>query len=283
MTILDTIADYARVRVARDSAAAPLEAVRESALTIAYAQRDGAANDPCPGRDETPRGPLFGFGSALVKPDLAFIAEVKKASPSKGVIDPVFNFEQIALDYANAGADCISCLTEPKWFMGSDEIFARCRLNQWLPMIRKDFVIDEYQIYQAKLIGAQAVLLICSILDQPTITRYLAICDELGLDALAETHDEDEIRMADAAGARIIGVNNRNLKDFSVDFANAQRLRSLIPEDVVYVAESGVKTADDVRTVARLGADAVLVGEALMRAEDKRAALDAFKAAAKEA
>lgn len=210
---------------------------------------------------------------ALRKDGLSFICEVKKASPSKGVISEDFPYLDIAREYEQAGADCISCLTEPKWFQGSNQIFTDIRDQVSTPMIRKDFTVDEYQIYQAKRMGADAVLLICAILDTPTIARYLGICEELGMSALVEAHDEKEIQSAVDAGAKIIGVNNRNLKDFSVDFSNAARLRDLIPADCLYVAESGVKTPEDVAALRKIGADAVLMGEVLMRAADKSALL----------
>ena len=223
---------------------------------------------------------FYRFGKALKKPGISVISEIKKASPSKGIIAEDFPYLDIAGAYERAGADCISCLTEPKWFMGSDDIFAEVRAYTKLPMIRKDFVVDEYQIYQAKLLGADAVLLICALLDTETIGYYLDICNKLGMDALVETHDEQEIKSALSAGAKLIGVNNRNLKDFSVDFSNAIRLRELIPSDKVYVAESGVKTANDAETIAKTGADAVLIGEALMRSDDKEGFINAFKKAA---
>ena len=187
---------------------------------------------------------------------------------------------RIAADYEEAGADAISCLTEPKWFLGSDEIFREIRAEVRTPMIRKDFTVDPYQIYQAAVMGADCVLLICALLDTETIIRYLGICEELGLAALVEAHDGEEIAKAVRAGALMIGVNNRNLKDFSVDLGNAQRLRELIPPHCLYVAECGVKTAADAAALRRAGADAVLVGEALMRAEDKGAFLGEMRRAA---
>ncbi len=247
--ILDELAAYARERVAADKERVPLEAQRRRALAL-------------------PKGDLR-FETALRQPGMRFICEVKKASPSKGLIDPVFPYLDIARDYEAAGADCVSCLTEPKWFLGSDEIFAEIRETISLPMIRKDFTVDEYQIYQAKEMGADAELLICALLDIQDLRRYLALCEELGLTALVETHDEKEIESAVTAGARVIGVNNRNLKDFSVDFSNASRLRDLVPADKVFVAESGVKNVEDVAALRAMGADAVLMGEVLMRAEDK--------------
>ena len=220
---------------------------------------------------------LYRFGQALKKPGISVISEIKKASPSKGIISEDFPYLDIAGAYERAGADCISCLTEPKWFKGSDDIFAQVRAYTSLPMIRKDFVIDEYQIYQAKLLGADAVLLICALLDTETIARYLDICRELKMDALVETHDEPEIESALKAGAKIIGVNNRNLKDFSVNFDNAMRLREMIPEDRVYVAESGVQSIEDAAAIKQTGADAVLIGEALMRTDDRAGFINAFK------
>ena len=218
------------------------------------------------------------FYDAVAKPGMSFICEVKKASPSKGVIDPVFDYMTIARDYETAGADCISCLTEPKWFLGSDEIFRNIRATIKMPMLRKDFVVDEYQLYQAKVLGANCVLLICALLDTDTVARYLDICEKLGLAALVEAHDEAEIASAVSVGARMIGVNNRN---FSVDLGNAARLRERIPAGTLYVAESGVKTPSDAAAMKAIGADAVLMGEVLMRAADKKAALDAMREAAK--
>ena len=219
------------------------------------------------------------FYGAVARPGMSFICEVKKASPSKGVIDPVFDYLAIARAYERAGAEAVSCLTEPKWFLGSDAIFRDIRAAISTPMLRKDFVVDEYQLYQAKTMGADCALLICAILDTATLARYLGICEDLGLAALTEAHDETEIAAAVAAGARMIGVNNRNLKDFSVDLGNAARLRERIPADRLYVAESGVKTPADAAAMQQIGADAILMGEALMRAEDKAAALAAMREA----
>lgn len=262
MTILDQLAAHARQRVAADREAIPLEAME------ALARQGGKAQGEA-------------FLSALKQPGMGFICEVKRASPSKGLIAPHFPYLDIARDYEAAGADCISCLTEPKWFLGSDDIFREIRQTVSTPMIRKDFTVDAYQIYQAKVMGANAVLLICALLDTATIARYLDLCDQLGLAALVETHDEGEIASAVAAGAKLIGVNNRNLKDFSVDFTNAARLRDLIPPEAVYVAESGVKGPEDAAVLKSIGVDAALVGEALMRANDKGATLAALREAAK--
>ncbi len=255
--ILDQLAAYARIRVEKDAEENSVDVLKEL----------------CCNSSAYPNRPRFCFEQALRREGLSFICEVKKASPSKGIISQSFPYLDIAAEYEQAGADCISCLTEPKWFLGSDKIFTDIRASVNIPMIRKDFTVDEYQIYQAKLMGADAVLLICAILDTKTIASYLEICDRLGMTALVETHDEAEIQSAVAAGARVIGVNNRNLKDFSVDFSNAARLRDLIPPECMYVAESGVKCAEDVAALKRIGADAVLMGEVLMRANNKAALL----------
>lgn len=279
MTILDEIAAYAKVRVEEDKKAVSLSEIKrlciEKKVAVkSAAMKSGNASDDV---NAEQNANSHRFMKALQKPGMSFISEVKKASPSKGIIAEDFPYTDIAKAYEDAGTDCISCLTEPKWFLGSDRIFTEIRENVTVPMIRKDFTVDEYQIYQAYLMGADAVLLICAILSIEQLKAYLDIVEDLGMDALVETHDEQEIRMAVEAGARIIGVNNRNLKDFSVDFSNAERLRSLIPADCVYVAESGVKGPDDIRVLKRIGADAVLIGETLMRADDKKAMLDALK------
>lgn len=258
-TILDVIAAHARERVARDKERVGAEAMRELARL-----RGGNGT---------------AFYDAVARPGMSFICEVKRASPSKGVIDPVFDYLSIARDYEAAGADCVSCLTEPKWFLGSDEIFCDIRRAVAVPMLRKDFVVDEYQLCQAKVMGADCALLICALLDTAALARCLAVCEELGLAALAEAHDEAEIASAVSAGARMIGVNNRSLRDFSVDLGNAARLRALIPPDRLYVAESGVTTGADAAAMKSVGADAILMGEALMRAADKKAALAAMREA----
>lgn len=257
MTILDELAAYAQERSAAAQAIHPLIEVRSVALSL-------------------PKG-NFAFEKALKKDDIAFICECKKASPSKGLIAPDFPYLQIAKDYAAAGADAISVLTEPKWFLGSDEYLRQIAAAVKLPCLRKDFTVDAYMIYTAKLLGASAVLLICSILSETQLNEYIARCDELGISALVEAHDEHEVSTALRAGARIVGVNNRNLKDFTVDTANSRRLRELIPRDIVFVSESGVRSAADVAALRQIGADAVLVGETLMRAPDKATKLAELK------
>ena len=253
MSILDALADHARERVAAAKKSVSPEHMRTDAQAL-------------------PRGD-FPFEKALRAPGVSFICECKKASPSKGLIAPEFPYLDIACEYEAAGADAVSVLTEPKWFLGRDEYLAQIAAAVKIPCLRKDFVVDEYMIDQAKTLGAAAVLLICAILDEPHLRDYIARCDELGLSALVEAHDEAEIETALRAGARIIGVNNRNLKDFSVDTGNSGRLRSLVPDGVLFVAESGVSTAADVAALREAGVDAVLIGEALMRAPDKRAKL----------
>ncbi|MCR5720299.1 MAG: indole-3-glycerol phosphate synthase TrpC, partial [Lachnospiraceae bacterium] len=200
----------------------------------------------------------------------SIICEIKKASPSKGVIDPEFKYLQIGKEYERAGGDCISCLTEPYWFLGSDEIFKNVREEVSIPMLRKDFVVDEYQIYQAALMGANCILLIVELLDDDTLAKYLETAKKLGLCVLTETHDDVQVKRAVSLGAKVIGINNRNLKDFTVDVRNSLRLRELIPDDCICVAESGIKTVSDAVMMYEGGADAILVGEALMRSDNKR-------------
>lgn len=257
MNILDQLADYARYRTEQAKKTVPLSAVRERALTM-------------------PKGG-FSFERALQKPGLSFICECKKASPSKGLIAPDFPYLQIAKEYEAAGADCISVLTEPKWFLGNDAYLREIAEAVSIPCLRKDFTVDAYMIYEAKLLGASAVLLICAILSEAQMKEYLAVCETLGLSALVEAHDEAEVEKALSAGARMIGVNNRNLKDFTVDTENSRRLRSMIPKGTLFVSESGVSGPEDVERLAQIGADAVLVGEALMRAADKKQALSELR------
>lgn len=253
MTILDQLAGYARERTQQAKRKLPLDDMKRQALSL-------------------PKG-SFAFENALKKPGISFICECKKASPSKGLIAPEFPYLQIAKAYEAAGADCISVLTEPKWFLGSDQYLREIASAVSIPCLRKDFTVDEYMIYEAKVLGASAVLLICSILSEAQGKEYIHVCDELGLSALVEAHDEKEVSAAVRAGARIIGVNNRNLKDFSVDTDNSRRLRELIPKDVLFVSESGVSSAGDVAKLREIGADAVLIGETLMRAPDKKGKL----------
>lgn len=257
MTILKQLSDYAKERTEKMKKIISPEEMKQQALSL-------------------PKG-TFAFENALKTNDIAFICECKKASPSKGVIAESFPYLDIAKEYESAGADCISVLTEPKWFLGNEQYLKEIAESVSIPCIRKDFTVDEYMIYEAKVLGASAVLLICAILSEEQIKDYISICDTLGMSALVEAHNEREIQAALRAGARIIGVNNRNLKDFSVDTDNSRRLRALIPNDVLFISESGVRCAEDVATLRKIGADAVLVGEALMRASDKKSKLDELR------
>lgn len=219
----------------------------------------------------------FPFKKALSGDEISFICEVKRASPSKGLIAPDFPYLDIARDYEKAGASAISCLTEPFWFKGKDEYLTEISRAVKIPVLRKDFTVDEYMIYQAKTLGASAVLLICSILSKEQLSEYLGIAHSLGLSALVETHDEEEVRTALAVGAGIIGVNNRDLRTFTVDINNSARLRKLVPPEVLFVSESGIKTAADIEALRSNGTNAVLIGETLMRSPDKKAALDELR------
>ena len=257
MTILDKLSEHAFERVKAAKKSVSLDEIKSCAIAL-------------------PKGD-FEFEKALRKPDISFICECKKASPSKGIIAEDFPYLEIAKEYEKAGADCISVLTEPKWFLGSDNYLKEIAAAVSVPCLRKDFTVSDYQIYEAKLLGAKAVLLICSILSAEQIKEYIGICDRLGISALVEAHDECEIRVAVNSGARIIGVNNRNLKDFSVDTDNSRRMRELVPKDIIFVSESGVQTAEDVQKLREIGADAVLIGETLMRAENKKARLSELR------
>ncbi len=252
-TILNTIAEYTEKRYASIIKNKPFEKIKAQALAM-------------------PKG-SFEFEKALKEDGLSFICEVKKASPSKGVIAEDFPYLKIAQEYEKAGAACISCLTEPKWFMGSDKYLKEIVQVVSIPVLRKDFTVCEYQIYEAKLLGAKAVLLICALLDTDTIKEYIKICDSLGISAVVEAHDEREVNSALTAGARIIGVNNRNLNDFTVDVNNSTKYRSMIPRDVIFVSESGIRTHRDIQVLLDNKTDAVLIGETLMRADNKKAVL----------
>lgn len=257
MTILDELAAYAKERTEANKAKISLASIRREA-------------------EDLPRLD-FAFEKSLAKEGLSFICECKKASPSKGLIAENFPYLDIAKEYEAAGADCISVLTEPKWFLGSDEYLREIASAVKIPCLRKDFTVDEYMIHEARVLGASAVLLICSILSTEQIKEYIDICDSLGLSAIVETHDENEICSALDAKARIVGVNNRNLKDFTVDTGNSANLRKLVPSDVLFVAESGIKDHEDAVKLKAIGADAILVGETMMRASDKTLMLKTLK------
>lgn len=253
MTILEQLARHAQERTEQAKSKTSLEEIKRQALNL-------------------PKGD-FAFENALKGKDIAFICECKKASPSKGLIAPYFPYLEIAKEYQEGGADCLSVLTEPKWFLGSSQYLKDIAAKVSLPCLRKDFTVDPYMIYEAKLLGAAAVLLIVSILTQEELKHYINICDELGLSALVEAHDQFELEQALNAGARIVGINNRNLKDFSVDTDNSRRLRELVPKEVLFVSESGVNSSENIKRLRDIGADAVLIGESLMRAPDKKAKL----------
>lgn len=259
--ILDDLAAATRARVERKKAQIPLETVKEQALNVAA--KEGTFTFP--------------FEQAIAKKGISFICEVKKASPSKGIIAEDFPYLEIAREYEKAGADCISVLTETDYFKGEDRFLREINDAVQIPTIRKDFIIDEYMIYEAKLLGASCVLLIAALLDTETIRQYKAICDQLGLSALVEAHDEAEVASALAAGARMVGVNNRNLKDFTVDIHNSTRLRELVPRNILFVAESGIKTAEDIAELVSAGVNGVLIGETLMRSSDKARMLDELR------
>ncbi len=269
--ILDTIAKASRIRVEKAKLQLPLQNLK----SIIY---DGAGARSFHGRN------AFAFERALKKyiktapgNEISFICEVKKASPSKGIIAEDFPYLQIAKEYERAGAAAISVLTEPEFFKGSSEYLTEISSNVSIPVLRKDFTVDEYQIYEAKAIGADAVLLICALLDTQTIKKYLSVCNELGLSALVEAHTEDELKSAITAGARVIGVNNRNLQTFEVNIDNSIRLRKLVPKDIIFVAESGIKTAEDMALLKEAGVDGVLIGETLMRSTNKKEQLNALR------
>jgi indole-3-glycerol phosphate synthase len=283
MNILDRLVQAAARRVARDKQILPPE--RLTALCRDLRRSEpmsppgaGAPNihrraSPPAARDSGVPAESLAFETALRAPGISFICEVKRASPSKGLIAADFPYADIARDYQAAGAACISVLTEPDYFLGSDDYLLEIAQIVTLPVLRKDFIIDPYQIYQAKLLGAKAVLLICAVLDPERLREYLSVADQLGLSALTEAHDGPELQTALAAGARIIGVNNRDLRTFQVDLSHSVRLRHMTPPEVLFVAESGISSHKDIQWLEQNGVDAVLVGEALMREPDRQAAL----------
>lgn len=253
--ILDQLAESTRQRVEKRKKIKSLERVKEEALACSI------TND-------------YPFEQSLSAEGMSFICEVKKASPSKGVIASEFPYLEIAEEYQKAGASAISVLTEPEYFQGSDQYLQEIAKAVSIPVLRKDFTVDAYQIYEAKVLGASAVLLICSLLDDQELKEFLETAHSLGLSALVEAHDEEEVKRGLKAGARIIGVNNRDLKTFTVNIRNSINLRQLIPQNVIYVSESGITTPEDVGELYRNGTAAVLIGETLMRSPDKKAMLE---------
>ena len=275
--ILDEIAAKTKERVAEQKKKVPLEEMKRQALDIVARETDNGSSPYS----------KFPFRDNLAADGISFICEVKKASPSKGLIAPDFPYVEIAKEYEAAGASAISVLTEPFYFQGSNQFLMDIKKEVNIPLLRKDFTVDEYMIYEAKVIGASAVLLICAILDDEQLGLYLQLAHELGMSALVEAHDEDEVRRAIACGAGIIGVNNRDLRTFTVDIMNSVRLRKLIPDTVpatdtgatadtlapqkmVYVSESGIKAKEDIDRLKANGTDAVLIGETFMRSPDKK-------------
>lgn len=219
----------------------------------------------------------FQFEKKLRMPGMHFICEVKKASPSKGLIAEHFPYVEIAKEYEKAGADCISVLTEPEFFLGKNSYLKEIKQTVKIPVLRKDFTINEYQIYQAKALGADCILLICALLTEEELKRYLAVADELLMSAIVEAHDEEEVKKAVCAGARILGVNNRNLKTFEVDIKNSLRLRSLVPKEILFVAESGITSHAEVSELQQANVNAVLIGESLMKSSDKQKMLTSLR------
>ncbi|NDO46321.1 indole-3-glycerol phosphate synthase TrpC [Clostridium sp. ASF356] len=215
----------------------------------------------------------FPFYKALQSKNMAFICEVKKASPSKGIISEEFDFINIAKQYEKAGANAISCLTEPYYFLGRDEHLKQISENVSIPILRKDFTVSEYMIYQAKLLGASAILLVCSILKEGQLQEYLELAHSLGLSALVEARTAEEVKKAVEVGAKIIGINNRDLESFRIDMTQSQQLRNLVPDSCIFVSESGIQTPEDVIKLKQIGTNAVLVGEVLMKAENKEQTL----------
>ena len=280
MNILETITERTRERIREQENLIPLSQMRRMAEAVLREERAGAAAEADSAGERKGAGhgtvDMPAFERALRQPGMSFICEVKKASPSKGIIAEDFPYMDIAKDYEAAGASAISCLTEPYWFLGSDVYLEEIAENVSIPVLRKDFTCSEYMIWQAKALGASAVILICSVLDDGELRAYHRLTEELHMSALVEAHDADEIERAKQAGARIIGVNNRNLKDFSVDIGHSARLRQLAGEDTVFVSESGIRTPEDMRALRENGTDAVLIGEMLMRAPDRQAALRAL-------
>lgn len=275
--ILDTIAESSRLRVAKAKELLPPEQLKaliyENAGVRSFNSRNAFAFERALKDYHYETAEYSGEGGSenTEQPEkVAFICEVKKASPSKGIIAEDFRYLDIGKDYEKAGADVISVLTEPEYFKGDNRYLMEISQTVNIPVLRKDFTVDEYQIYEAKLIGADAVLLICSLLDTKVLHNYIKICNELGLSALVEAHTEEEVLSALEAGARVIGVNNRNLQTFEVDLNNSIRLRNLVPKDIIFVAESGIKTAEEITKLRTAGVNAVLIGETLMRSPNKR-------------
>lgn len=292
--ILDKIAKHTRERVSAEKQVIPLEEIKPLALALASHHNIHECNALTNSQSITIGDiehysdlkpstckPLstFPFERALASQGMSFICEVKKASPSKGIISHRFPYLDTAREYESAGASAISVLTEPKFFLGSDIYLSEIKQHVAIPVLRKDFIIDEYQIYQSKLIGADAILLICSLLDTKTLCRYIELADSIGLSCLVEAHSQEEIESALAAKARIIGINNRNLQTFEVDINTSISLRKYVPDNIIFVSESGISTIEDIRKLCDINASAVLIGEAFMRSNNISQSLSNLKGA----
>jgi indole-3-glycerol phosphate synthase len=299
--ILDDIVKSTKIRVERAKERLPLNKeiskevmfTKEAKLSnnILLFEETNLSNKNMPSKDNKfsydnsltkqtqvePIGNRLSFEEALKINNINFICEVKKASPSKGIIANDFPYIKIAKEYEAAGASCISVITEPDYFLGSDKYLSEIRDNVNIPILRKDFIIDEYQIYESKLLGADCILLICSILTREQLLYYLELCDELQLSVLVEAHDEEEVKLAVSVGARMIGVNNRNLNDFSVNMTNSLALRELVPNNILFISESGIKTPEEILLCKRANVNGVLIGETLMKAKDKKKILENLK------
>ncbi len=253
--ILDEIAEKTKKRIQEQKQIIGLEAIKKMA-------------------EDMPKDTEFPFEKALKAEGMSYICEIKKASPSKGVIAKDFPYLEIAKEYEKAGAAAISCLTEPFYFQGDNQYLSEIAKAVQIPILRKDFTVDSYMIYEAKILGASAILLICAILDDRELKEFYEIAQQLGLSVLVEAHTEQEVLRAINCGARIIGVNNRDLKTFQVDITNSVKLRDMVPKSYIYVSESGIRTAEDVRVLKDNNTNAVLIGETLMKAVDKKAELE---------
>ena len=262
--ILDDLANSTRKRIELEKKNIPESELRSKAELLAEREMEFQEFD-------------YPFEKALKTPGLSIISEVKKASPSKGTIAEDFPYLDIAKEYEKSGADAISCLTEPERFKGSDMYLREIVKEVKIPVLRKDFTIDPYMIYQAKIFGASAVLLIAAILTDEELRSYFELADRLGLSCLFEAHDAEEVKRCLDCGARILGVNNRNLKDFSVDINNSIRLREMVPSDIIFVSESGISVPEDVKKLKENGTDAVLIGEMLMRSDSKSHLIERLK------
>lgn len=258
MNILEEIAERTRGRIEKRKEEVPLAELKAKAEALLKTRE-------------------FPFEQALKQDGMSFICEIKKASPSKGVIAEAFPYLEIAAEYEAAGAAAISCLTEPYYFQGADQYLEEIAGKVSIPVLRKDFTIDEYMIYEAKLLGAGAVLLICAILNDDELKSYISLADSLGLSALVEAHTEAEVLRALDCGARIVGVNNRDLKTFQVDVSTSVKLRALVPDDILYISESGIKTREDIEILLENGTNGVLIGETFMRSADKKAVLEELR------